>query len=111
MEQWFASEVHGELEQQVRAPVAMWRTEQADNTFTALPVRSDRVVTWVVTFEDRVAFEAAQLRLAGSATWRDEITPRLERHTEHVAELRLAPTARSQAPVRPRRVSPRRGAR
>jgi len=80
--------------------VAQLETDTAANTFPRLPVRSGEFVfVWVARFPDRASSDAAQMRLADSAQWRDAIAPELERRLGGSTQvLRLTPTARALWP-------------
>ena len=95
--EWLAIEAHPVLEDALGTRVAMWRSEPADNTFPALPVRADHVVVWTSTFADEAAYDAARARLEKAAAWRT-LAPELARRVDSTETLRLRPTARSAHP-------------
>jgi hypothetical protein len=95
--EWLAANAHPVLEKALGSRVAMWRTEPAENTFPALPVRSDHVVVWTATFADEAAYDAALARLEDTAAWR-ALAPELARRVGSTETLRLRPTARSEHP-------------
>ncbi|MEU8204136.1 NIPSNAP family protein [Streptosporangium sp. NPDC049046] len=78
-------------------PLACLRTEYAENTFPALPIRiGENVFVWFSRFAGPDDLADHQERLAGSRTWRDRVLPELsETLTGAPRRLRLAPTARS----------------
>ncbi len=90
---WLTDEVHGVVEQQLGVPVAAYRTEPAENTFPALPVRPDNVFVWTATFSDEDEYGEARRRLQECTAWRDDISPRLEARLSARQCLRLQPTA------------------
>ncbi|MEV4377805.1 NIPSNAP family protein [Streptosporangium sp. NPDC049644] len=78
-------------------PLACLRTEYAENTFPALPVRTgENVFVWFSRFTGPDHLADHQDRLARSRTWHDRVLPELsETLTGAPRRLRLAPTARS----------------
>ncbi|MBC2932959.1 NIPSNAP family protein [Nocardioides sp. zg-1228] len=96
---WLATDVHAELEERLQVPVATYRSEPAENDYPALPVRADNVFVWSAVFADEAACRYARQRLERSATWRNDISPALERRLSTRQHLRLQPTARSQHPA------------
>lgn len=78
-------------------PLARLRTEAAENTFPALPVRAGANVAVTVAAFDSVDRHAEhQRRLAASPRWTDEVRPMLRRLLAGEPQaLRLSPTARS----------------
>src|SRR6266567_327698 len=77
---------------------ASFVTEKSENTFPALPVRTDEnVFVWFSTFPDLAAYENYVAALSRSQQWRGEISTALTRYLERTPEvLKLSPTARSQ---------------
>ncbi len=73
-------------------------TENSENTFPALPVRTgENVFVWFSTFPDLAAYENYVAALSRSEQWRGEISTALMRYLEGTPEvLKLSPTARSQ---------------
>lgn len=79
------------------APLACLRTEYAENTFPALPVRTgEHFFVWLARFPTQAHLDR-HLRAAGrSAAWRDRVRPALAATLARPPQqLRLAPTARS----------------
>ena len=78
-------------------PVAALQTEDAKNTFPALPVREgEHALVWLCRFESPEAYRAFQERLAHSAAWRTHVLPALQpRLTKPLQTLQLEPAARS----------------
>lgn len=78
-------------------PLARLRTESAENTFPALPVRTGENVAVTVAAFESVERHAEHLRrLAASPRWTDEVRPVLRRLLAgEPRALRLSPTARS----------------
>ena len=99
LESWLSEDVHDVLQQQLRVPVATYRTEPSENDFPALPVRSDNVFVWAATFAEEGEYVEARRRLEESSTWRNDVAPRLEARLTARQHLRLQPTARSQHPA------------
>jgi hypothetical protein len=83
---WLTRMVHPRLERALGTTVAAWRTEPAENTFPALPVRPDHAFVSLATVADEPAYAAA---LAG---FEDELRDR----GVTTQTLRLRPTPRSQ---------------
>lgn len=77
---------------------ASFVTENSENAFPALPVRTgENVFVWFSTFPDSAAHENYLAALSRSERWRDEVSTALTRDLEKAPEvLRLSPTARSQ---------------
>jgi hypothetical protein len=74
-------------------PLAMMRTEYAENDFPGLPVRTGEHVLVVFTsLSGRDADAEHQKRLTALPEWRDEVRPRLP---SSVQRLHLTPTDRS----------------
>ncbi len=80
----FAALLQSELVTAGITPLACFSTEYAENTFPALPVRTEHVFVWFASFPSAADAEAAEERIAPF----DSSTRASER-------LRLAPTARS----------------
>lgn len=95
LESWLTNDVHALLEELLGTAVATWRTEPAENTFPALPVRDVNAFVWAATFEDEAALDTAMARLAASPDWADGVEPRLAEHVTARQDLRLRPTPRS----------------
>ena len=78
-------------------PLACLQSEHAENTFTALPVRTgENVFVWLARFESLDHHRDHVQRLARSQRWQDEVLPQLSAmHAGSPQQLRLAPTARS----------------
>ncbi len=77
---------------------AYFVTENSENTFPALPVRTgENVFVWFSTFPDLAVYENWVPSLSRSQQWRGEISTALRRYLERTPEvLKLSPTARSQ---------------
>jgi quinol monooxygenase YgiN len=77
-------------------PIARLETEDAENTFARLPVRTgENVFIWLARFDDEAAWRAAEARLAKSEHW-TSLRSRLEDVLKAPPErLVLEPTARS----------------
>jgi hypothetical protein len=77
-------------------PIARLETEDAENTFPRLPVRTgEHVFVWFARFDDEAAWHAAEARLAKSGHW-TTLRTRLEDVLAAPPErLVLEPTARS----------------
>jgi len=77
---------------------ASFVTENSENTFPALPVRTgENVFVWFSTFPDSAAYENYLAALARSEGWRSEVSTALRRFLGRAPEvLKLSPTARSQ---------------
>jgi NIPSNAP len=78
-------------------PLACLRTEHAENTFPALPVRTgENVFAWLARFSSQDQLSDHLRQVADSAHWRDRVLPALSAMiTGEPQRLRLAPTARS----------------
>jgi hypothetical protein len=94
---WLASDVQPELAAALGTSVATWRTEPAENTFPALPVRDDHAFVWTATFADRASYDVALDRLEADPAWRT-VAARLDGLGVVTQTLRLRPTARSEHP-------------
>ncbi|MEU8386360.1 hypothetical protein AB0C32_45395, partial [Streptosporangium sp. NPDC048865] len=79
------------------APLARLRTEHAENTYPALPVRTgEDVFVWFSAFASRERHDEHTARLARSARWTREVLPALSARLAAPPErLNLTPTARS----------------
>lgn len=77
-------------------PIARLETEDAENTFPRLPVRTgEHVFVWLARFDDDAAWRSAEARLAQSERW-TSLRSRLEDVLAAPPErLLLEPTARS----------------
>jgi len=73
-------------------------TENSENTFPALPVRTgENVFVWFSTFPDSAAYENYLAALARSEGWRSKVSTALRRFLGRAPEvLKLSPTTRSQ---------------
>jgi hypothetical protein len=91
---WLTQDVHPGLAHALGTAVATWRTEPAENTFPALPVRPDHAFVWTATFADEASYAAALAALESDPGWR-----RTQADLDHLGvttqALRLRPTARS----------------
>ena len=83
---WLTRTMHPRLERTLGATVAAWRTEPAENTFPALPVRPDHAFVSLATVADEAAYDAAL------ASFRNDLRDR----GVTTRTLRLRPTPRSQ---------------
>lgn len=79
------------------APLARLRTEHAENTYPALPVRTgEDVFVWFSAFASRERHDEHAARLARSERWAREVLPELSARLLSPPErLNLTPTARS----------------
>jgi NIPSNAP len=79
------------------APLARLRTEHAENTYPALPVRTgEDVFVWFSAFASQERHDEHAERLARSARWAKEVLPELSARLASPSErLNLTPTARS----------------
>jgi NIPSNAP len=77
---------------------ASFVTENSENTFPALPVRTgENVFVWFSTFPDLAAYENYVASISRLQQWRGEISITLGRYLERPPEVvKLSPTARSQ---------------
>lgn len=80
------------LEDVLGTRVAVWRTDPHPNDFPALPVRTERAVTWLAVLPDPASRDAALAALHGSA-----VGAELARLGPHDVR-RLRPTPRSAHP-------------
>jgi hypothetical protein len=94
---FFDDEVRPVMAESGAAPIAVFVTEPAENTFPRLPVRTGvNVLVWFAAFENTDGYRAHLDRLARSEKWNQDVLPRLSARLRAPAErLRLAPTARS----------------
>jgi quinol monooxygenase YgiN len=78
-------------------PLACLRTEYADNTFPALPVRTgEHVFVWLARFASPAHLSSHLGQLEASSRWREDVLPALSATlTGAPQQLRLAPTSRS----------------
>jgi hypothetical protein len=78
-------------------PLACLQTEHAENTFTALPVRTgENVFAWLARFPGPGCLDDHLRQIERSADWRDRVLPALSALIAGAPQqLRLAPTARS----------------
>jgi quinol monooxygenase YgiN len=79
------------------APLACLRTEYAENTFPALPVRTgEHAFVWFARFSSPAQASAHEARLPHSDRWQEKARPGLSQMVTGATErLRLTPTARS----------------
>ena len=77
---------------------ASFVTENSENTFPALPVRTgENVFVWFSTFSGLAAYENHVADLSRSGRWCSEILTTLTRYLKKAPEvLKLSPTARSR---------------
>jgi len=94
---WLARDIQPLLEKGLGTNVATWRTEPAENTFPALPVRPDHAFVWTSTFPDHASYAAALAALDTHPDWQ-QVTRRLDTRAVLAETLRLRPTARSSHP-------------
>ncbi|MFI9450675.1 NIPSNAP family protein [Amycolatopsis sp. NPDC052450] len=81
------------LEKAGATPLALLRTEYAENDFKGLPVRTgEHVLVVLASFPGQDAYAEHTERLAGLPEWRDDVQPRLP---DSVERLLLTPTDRS----------------
>jgi len=94
----FERAIAPELATSGAAPIAVFETEPAENTFPRLPVREgDHMFVWFARFADVGAYDQQVAALQGSRTWRDAVRPTLDRSLASPVETwRLTPTARSR---------------
>ncbi|MFG3706965.1 hypothetical protein ACGF7U_19860 [Micromonospora sp. NPDC047670] len=97
-EAWLATAGHAVLQRVLGVPVAMWRTEPAQNTFPRLPVRDGRFVVSLAVFEDGEQWSRAAARLDDDPDWR-RITDRLSAAGVTSEVNHLQPTATSSHPA------------
>ncbi|MFE1949870.1 NIPSNAP family protein [Streptomyces sp. NPDC059524] len=78
-------------------PLAYLQSEHAENTFPALPVRTnEEVFVWFARSADEGRMDDHLKRLEHSERWREEVLPTLsERWARAPQQLRLTPTGRS----------------
>jgi len=76
---------------------AVFVTERSANGFPRLPVREgETVLVWFECYADRKALDQCRERLAGNATWTDEVYPALDAQCwRRIETARLTPTSRS----------------
>ncbi|HYJ69699.1 MAG TPA: NIPSNAP family protein [Nocardioidaceae bacterium] len=98
LRQWIANDLRPELSRLASAPVAVFGSADAPNTFPALPVREgEPVLVWLVRFDDETSHGSYLERLQESRRWQTEVEPRLRgRLRAEPQRLRLAPTSRSR---------------
>jgi hypothetical protein len=94
---WLTQDVHPDLAHALGTTVATWRTEPAENSFPALPVRPDHAFVWTATFADEASYATALAALENDPGWR-RTQADLDRQGVTTQTLRLRPTARSQHP-------------
>ena len=89
---FFDAEVRPALREAGAEPFGLLRSEYAENTFPALPVRAgEHALVWFARFPSPAALDDHLRRLDGSARRRERVRPVLD----GMRHLRLAPTARS----------------
>ncbi|MEV6862449.1 NIPSNAP family protein [Streptosporangium subroseum] len=96
--QFFSDRVTPLMAETAGAPLAIFQTEHAENTFPRLPVRlGENLFVWFSSFADSDRHREHTERLAQSAEWNESVLPELSaRLSAPPQNLRLAPTARSQ---------------
>ena len=79
------------------APLACLQTEHAENTFPALPVRTnENVFVWLACFPSAAHLDSHLRQIERSGSWQDRVLPALSAMITGLPQrLRLAPTARS----------------
>jgi hypothetical protein len=94
----FVREVVPLLESLGAPPLACLRTEDAENNYPALPVRTgENVFAWVASFADQDTHLEYVRRLGRSTHWTHDLLPLVTKHLARGPEqLHLAPTARSR---------------
>ncbi|MCP3065092.1 NIPSNAP family protein [Myxococcus sp. K38C18041901] len=87
-----------ELTKAGAAPLAVFQSEHATNTFPALPVREGaHVVVFFTRFASREAYRAHLEKLEGARGWKETVRPGLRARLKAEPEtLLLEPTARSR---------------
>ncbi|RNH92563.1 NIPSNAP family protein [Micromonospora aurantiaca] len=98
LEAWLTTAGHPILQRALGVPVAMWRTEPAENTFPRLPVRDGRFVVSLTVFRDGEQWSMAAARLDDDPGWR-RIADRLSDAGATSKVSHLQPTATSGHPV------------
>ncbi|MGW5326968.1 NIPSNAP family protein [Streptomyces sp. NPDC004014] len=95
--EFFEHCVHPVLAEAGCEPLAYLQSEHAQNTFPALPVRTnEEVFVWFARFADEGDIDRCLNRLQLSERWREELLPALsKRWAGAPQQLRLAPTRRS----------------
>lgn len=94
---WLARDVHPLLQEALGTSVASWRTNPAENTFPALPVRPDHAFVWTASYGDHASYTAAMAALDANPDWQRTVNE-LNRRKVLAKTLRLRPTARSHHP-------------
>ncbi len=94
---WLTESLHPVLTEALGTHVAAWRTEPAENTFPALPVRPDHAFGWTASFGDHAEYASALATLSRHPEWQS-IERELDRRGVLAEALRLRPTARSAHP-------------
>jgi hypothetical protein len=94
---FFTSQVALVMNQTGAAPLACLHTEDAENTFPALPVRTgENVFVWFSRFADSTGLTAHRDALAHCCHWHTKVRPALlAMLTGEPQQLTLAPTPRS----------------
>lgn len=94
---FFARRVAPALRRAGAAPLARLQTEQAENTYPALPVRTgENVFVWFSRFDSPADLGAHHRALAGCGDWQARVRPALLASlTGAPQHLTLAPTPRS----------------
>lgn len=94
---FFDREARPVLIQTGATPLACLQTEHAENTFPALPVRTnENVFVWLARFPSAAHLGGHLRQIDRSDSWHDRVLPALSAMiTGGPQQLRLAPTARS----------------
>ncbi len=92
--EWLTRDLQPGLTKSLRTNVATWRTEPAENTFPALPVRREHAFVWSATFDDHASY-AASLAALDHDPVRARTRAELDRRGVRTQTLNLRPTARS----------------
>lgn len=94
---FFADRVQPVLLEARARPIACLQTESAQNTYPALPVRTDdQVFIWFSSFATAELYREHTDRLSKSPVWQQTVLPELLAHLVcPPRQLRLMPTARS----------------
>jgi hypothetical protein len=95
---FFSDRVAPLMAETAAPPLASFQTDNAENTFPRLPVRTgEKVFVWFSLFADPHRHREHTERLAQSAEWNEKVLPELSARLSAPAQyLALAPTARSQ---------------
>ncbi|MFC0007166.1 putative quinol monooxygenase [Micromonospora siamensis] len=98
LEAWLTTSGQAVLQRSLGVPVAMWRSEPAENTFPRLPVRDGRFLVSLAVFENGERWGLAADRLENDPEWR-RITDRLSAAGVTSEVSHLQPTATSNHPM------------